>query len=132
MIGRSGQEPDQHTTATNNNNKDLKKDLSIKEGQEQAQNKERNRITDKMPEIGMKKVGQGDANKASRGTWNNPVGIEVERQDEIQKVDYPDRTDKRDRNSSNAEFHSYQNLSELLLVKGLKRYLQTQEYTYYD
>lgn len=64
------------------------------------------------------------------------MGIEVERQDEIQKVDCPDRTDKRDRNSSNAEFHSDQNLSEFIrAVKGLKRYVQTvqtREYTYYD
>jgi len=107
MIGRAGQKPNQKAAAADDDDKDVEKDFPIKQGQEQTQDKEGNRVADKMPEIDVKKVGERNPHQPAGRARDNPIGIEPEREDEIHKIDSPDRADKISRNCSDTEFHGY-------------------------
>ena len=105
MIGRAGKEPDQASSAADDNNNDVEEDLPVKQGKEQAQDKERNRVADKVPEVSMKKIGEWNAEQASSGPGHDPIGIESDGKDQVQEIDCPDRTDQVDRNFCCIEFH---------------------------
>jgi hypothetical protein len=60
-----------------------------------------------MPEADVEKVGERNSQQAASRARDNPVGIEPEREDEIHKIDSPDRADKINRNCSGTEFHAY-------------------------
>ncbi len=105
MIGRAGQEPNQEAAAADDDDKDVEKDFPVKQGQEQAQDKEGNRVADKMPEIEVKNVGERNPQQSASRARDNPIGIEPEREDEIHKIDSPDRADKVNRDCGGTEFH---------------------------
>ena len=80
MIGRAGEDPDQQASAADDHDKDIDKDLPTEQGKEETQNKEGDRVADKMPEIDMEKVAQRNTEQAAGCAWNDPIGIEPERE----------------------------------------------------
>jgi hypothetical protein len=107
MIGCPGQEPDQQAATSNNDQNDIEKYLSIKKVQEQSQDKKGHCVADKMPDVQVEKIGQGNPYQSSSGTRDNPITIQADRQDQVYKVDCPDRADKIGWNCSRTEFHGY-------------------------
>ena len=106
MIGRAGQEPNQEAAAADDDDKDIEKDFPVKQGRRvrRLQDEERNRVADKMPEIEVKKVGERNSQQAASRARDNPIGIEPDREDEIRKIDSPDRADKVNRDCGGTEF----------------------------